>query len=283
LRATNYGGSQNNKYTMDYSPEIKICIAEIGNSKINFNRSKDNYLFNNKVPREIPSDFYEILYNKFESFLLVQIREGLIIEQIEEYILNTKNTISKLISTSDGHRIHFLFSKRDKILSNEAESTHFEIANIISTQKAVLNRVLLKLYTTIDSYKENKIDDFLSEEIPNIDSSLIKFDSVGKVTFKLSKKESLMFLYILEQVNLLEFESIEQRRLFIENNFNFTETRNNPNKGNALPMKGISSELSDFSSYAEGDSNNKTLEKLLNKLQETIHHYEFNNLKAKKK
>jgi hypothetical protein len=268
---------------MDYSLEIKICIAEIGNLKIDFNINNGNYLFNNKVPREISPDFYEILYNKFESFLLVQFREGIEIELIEEYILNAKTTISKLISTSDAHRVHFLFSKRDKVLSNEAESTHFEIANIISTQKAVLNRVLLKLYATIDSYKENKAIDLEIDKTPNIDSSIIKFDSVGKVTFKLSKKESLMFLYILEQVNLLEFESIEQRRLFIENNFNFTETRNNPNKGNALPMKGISSELSDFSSYAEGDSNNKTLEKLLNKLQETIHQYEFNNLKAKKK
>ncbi len=267
---------------MDNSTEINICIAEIGNSKIDFNISNGNYLFNNKVPREISPDFYEILYNKFESFLLVQIREGFIIEQIEEYILKTKSTISKLISTSDAHRVDFLFSKRDKILSNEAESTHNEIANIISIQKAVLNRVLLKLYATIDSYKENKIDDLLSEEIPNIDSSIIKFDNVGKATFKLSKKETLMFLFILEQENLLEFESIEQRRLFIENNFNFTETRSNPNKGQALPLKGISSELSNFSSYVEGDSNNKTLEKLLIKLQETIHLYEFNNKRENK-
>ena len=74
-----------------------------------------------------------------------------------------------------------------------------------------------------------------------------------------------------------------KRRLFIENNFNFTETRNNPNKGIALPMKGISSELSDFSSYAEGNSNNKTLEKLLDRLLETIHLYEFNNLNTQKK
>jgi hypothetical protein len=268
---------------MDNSSEINICIAEIGNSKIDFNISNGNYLFNNKVPREISPDFYEILYKKFESYLLVQIREGLIIEQIEEYILKTKNTISNLISTSDAHRVDFLFSKRDKVLSNEAESTHYEIANIISIQKAVLNRVLLKLYASVDSYKENKIDAILNNEIPNIDSSIIKFDSVGKATFKLSKKETLMFLYILEQVNLLEFESIEQRRLFIENNFNFTETRNNPNKGIALPMKGISSELSDFSSYTEGNSNNKTLEKLLDRLLETIHLYEFNNLKTKKK
>ena len=264
---------------MDNSTEINISIAEIGNSKIIFSTSKGNYLFNNKVPREISPDFYEILYNKFESFLLVQIREGIMLEQIEEYILNTKNTISKLISTSDAHRVHFLFSKSDKVLSDEAESTHYEIANIISIQKAVLNRVLLKLYATIDSYKENKIDDLLSEEIPNIDSSIIKFDNIGKATFKLSKKETLMLLFILEQENLLEFESIEQRRLFIENNFNFTETRSNPNKGQALPLKGISSELSDFISYTEGDSNNKTLEKLLKRLLETIHQYEFKNLK----
>ena len=267
---------------MDNSPEINICIAEIGNSKIDFNINKSNYLFNNKVPREISPDFYEILYNKFETFLLVQIRDGISIEQFEEFILNTKSTISKLISSSDAHRIDFLFSKRDEILSNEAESTHYEIANIISTQKAVLNRVLLKLYATIDLFKENKIDDLLSEEIPNIDSSIIKFDNIGKATFKLSKKETLMLLFILEQENLLEFESIEQRRLFIENNFNFTETRNNPNKGQALPLKGISSELSDFSSYIEGDSNNKTLEKLLKKLQETIHLYEFNNKRENK-
>ena len=81
---------------------------------------------------------------------------------------------------------------------------------------------------------------------------------------------------------LLEFESIEHRRLFIEKNFNFTETRNNSNNGKSFPMKGVSSELADFKSYTEGASNNKTLEKLLKKLQDTIHLYQFNTKRGSK-
>ena len=128
-----------------------------------------------------------------------------------------------------------------------------------------------------------KCDPSVSLAVFITSTSDIPFKSIERATFKLSKKEALMFLFVLEEQQLLEFESIEHRRLFIEKNFNFTETRNNSNNGKSFPMKGVSSELADFKSYTEGASNNKTLEKLLKKLQDTIHLYQFNTKRSSKK
>lgn len=266
---------------MNYSTEIKICIKEIGQAKIEFKTNTKDYIFNGKIPREIPQDKYTKLNELFESYLLNYIRQNPTVEDIYKLITITKKTVQQLKLSGDNHRVNFLFSESKNELSETAIFTHDDINSIISTQKLVLSKILNNLYDKVD-YLNSNVDSIVVNNVENetvnfnkADTCDIPFKNVGRATFKLNKKESLMLLYILEQEHLLEFESIEHRRLFIESNFNFTETRKNPNNGNALPMKGVSSELSDFSSYSERASNNKTLEKLLKKLNETIHLFEF--------
>lgn len=266
---------------MDYYTEIKVCIKEIGQAKIEFQTNTKDYTFNGKPPRDIPQDRYTKINELFESYLSNYIRQNCKVEDINKLITITKETIQQLKLSGDNHRVNFLLSRSKNELSETAPFNHDDINSIISTQKLVLSKILNNLYEKVD-YLNSNVDNILSSNIDDetinlnkADTSDIPFKNVGRATFKLNKKESLMLLYILEQEHLLEFESIEHRRLFIESNFNFTETRKNPNNGNALPMKGISSELSDFSSYTERASNNKTLEKLLKKLNETIHLFEF--------
>ncbi|WP_396150885.1 hypothetical protein [Flavobacterium sp.] len=266
---------------MDYYTEIKVCIKEIGQAKIEFQTNTKDYTFNGKPPRDIPQDRYTKLNELFESYLSNYIRQNCKVEDINKLITITKETIQQLKLSGDNHRVNFLLSRSKNELSETATFNHDDINSIISTQKLVLSKILNHLYEKID-YLNSNIDNELIADIDNedlssseTDTSDIPFKHIGRATFKLNKKESLMLLYILEQEHLLEFESIEHRRLFIESNFNFTETRNNVNQGNPFPMKGISSELSDFSSYTERASNNKTLEKLLKKLNETIHLFEF--------
>lgn len=266
---------------MDSYTEIKICIKEIGQAKIEFQANTKDYTFNGKPPRDIPQDRYTKLNELFESYLSNYIRQNCTVEDINKFITITKKTIQQLKLSGDNHRVNFLLSRSKNELTETATLNHEDINSIISTQKLVLSKILNILYDKVD-YLNSRVDNKTASKIDNFavdfnetDSSDIPFKHIGRATFKLNKKESLMLLYILEQERLLEFESIEHRRLFIESNFNFTETRNNTNNGNAYPMKGISSELSDFSSYTEMTSNNKTLEKLLKKLNETIHLFEF--------
>jgi hypothetical protein len=273
---------------MNYYSEIKVCIKQIGQANIEFDNNIKDYTFNGKSPEEIAGDYLTKLNEQFETNLLVYIRQGCTVEKITKLVKLSKDTINALKLSGDNHRVSFLLDNKKGMLSDNSTSTHDTINRIISTQKLVLNKVLISLYDKLDDLKSdlvkipaaNEVDEVMNFDETN--TSNIPFKSIERATLKLSKKEALMFLFVLEEQQLLEFESIEHRRLFIEKNFNFTETRNNSNHGKSLPMKGVSSELADFNSYTEGTSNNKTLEKLLKKLQDTIHLYQFNTKRGSK-
>ena len=261
----------------------------MGLAKVEFNLNTKDYTFNGKAPENIAHNYLTKLNEQFETNLLVYLRQGCNAEEINKLITIAKDTIKALKLSGDNHRVSFLLDNNKGLLSNNSTSTHDIINSIISTQKLVLNKVLINLYDKLDYLKSdivttpenNNVDEVVNFDETN--SSNIPFKRIERATFKFSKKEVLLFLFVLEKEKLLEFESTEHRRIFIENNFNFTETRKNSNHGKSIPMKGVNSELADFNSYSEGASNNKTLEKLLKKLQDTIHLYQFDTKRSAKK
>ena len=266
--------------------EVTSSILEVGEARIVLEPSTRNYLFNGNIPRDIPIDYYQVLYQKFESNLLIQIKEGITIERVETYISRTKEVISNLISVSDFHRVNYVKSKNNNKLSEEAESTHDNIARIISTQKTVLNRILLKLYDVIDFVKEKVIDENkVMEENLAIETNLIALGHAGRATFRLSKKEALMLIFLLEENKIIEFEDRFQKIKFMENNFNYVVQSENHAKFNqACPMIGTGKEFTNFVSndVKTIESNNKTLNKLQDKLEAIISDYEFVIRKYKK-
>jgi transcription initiation factor IIE alpha subunit len=258
--------------------EIKISILQIGDARITFKPNIKNYLFKGKSPRELPTNYYTDLYKTFNTNLLIELREGCTVDSLNSLVKVTKKTIKTLRSVSDSHRVSFVLLRSKKELSLEAESTHVDINSILSTQKSVLNKILLRLYDEIDLIISNGNGELENNsDFSEIDSSPIPFSDSGKVTFKMSKKESLMLLFVLEQNNLIEFEDDNQRRKFIENNFNFTEVRKNKDEGKTFPMIGVSSEISKFRSLDRDEliSNTKTLNCLLERLNNTIYEFEF--------
>ena len=119
--------------------------------------------------------------------------------------------------------------------------------------------------------------DFENSPNPSIFNQNKDYLITERATFNLSKKESLMLLYVLEEVNLLKFENNTHKINFIEQNFNFTEVRNNEFFGKSFPMKGTNSEYSKFRSNDRDEikSNNKTLESLFKKFSDIIDSFEF--------
>jgi len=98
----------------------------------------------------------------------------------------------------------------------------------------------------------------------------------SRIVFSTSKKETLIFLYVLEQTGVITFESEQHRRSFIEENLSYTEIRNNPDKGKHFPMNDVASDISkikDTITYCE--SHNKILEKLNKKLYDILDSYIF--------
>ena len=263
---------------MSNALEIKNSILEIGKAKFSFNDNTKNYTFNGKSPRAIPKDYYSQLHKKFKDRLLTQLKENCTEVLLDKYIEYTKTEIKKVKNESDNLRVSYVFLNSKGRISDEAEGTYNDIRMILSTQYSVLLKIQSKLEEELEfvSFKTS-LDYQIESETTDLDTSNIPFSDSGKVTFKMSKKESLMLLYLLEQNELIEFEGDNQRRKFIENNFNFTEVRKNKDEGKPLPMISIGSEISKFKSRDKDElkSNNKTLDNLLDKLTDTIYAFKF--------
>lgn len=278
MKAILTGGFHLIHRTMSNALEIKDSILEIGKAKFSFNDNTKNYTFNGKSPRAIPKDYYSQLHKKFKDRLLTQLKENCTEELLDKYIEYTKTEIKKVKNESDNLRVSYVFLNSKGRISDEAEGTNNDIRMILSTQYSVLLKIQSKLEEELEfvSFKTS-LDYQIESETTDLDTSNIPFSDSGKVTFKMSKKESLMLLYLLEQSELIEFEGDNQRRKFIENNFNFTEVRKNKDEGKPLPMIGISSEISKFKSLDKEElkSNNKTLDILLDRLTNTIYAFKF--------
>lgn len=251
---------------------IDKCINVIGKAKFSFDKKTNEYLFNNKTPRETPKDYYTKLHKEFNRRLVIQLRENATKDLLEKYIKLTENKINEIKETSNNLRINYIYSKSVNLIPDSAIDSYNDINCIFSTQSSVLLKIEHKLKNGLDYIDYPTSFDYLNSEL---DINTIPFSESDKATFNLSKKESLMLLYLLEKGELIKFNSTEQRKKFIEYNFSYTEIRKNDNNGKILPMVGISSEFSKFDSTAEVNSNNKTLENLQEKLKEAIEYFEF--------
>lgn len=256
--------------------KIKKCITDIGKAELEFSNNISINTYNGIQPRATPNDYYTQLHHKFNQLLLIQLKENCPKGLLEKYIELTKGEIQKLKIKGEYIIETYSLLKFKDINSEIAKESYNDIKAILSTQYSVLLKILSKLEEELEFYDFKTSADYQTEsDVSGLSTSNIPFSDSGKVTFKMSKKESLMFLYVLEQESLIEFDDDNHRRKFIENNFNFTEVRQTENEGKPFPMIGVSSEISKFKSRVDAKSNNKTLEILLNKLNNTIHQFEF--------
>lgn len=262
---------------MDYYSDIIITIKEIGYVNIAFDSEKKDYVLNDKNPEEIPQDYLTKLYELFDTNLSIYLRHDFKIDDINEFIEITKETSAKLKLVGDNHRVNFLLSIKKGELSDSATQTHENINSIISTQKLVLNKVLVNLYSCQDKINTNTPEAFLIENNSDKEtsSSDIPFKIVNRATFKMKKKESLMLVHLLEKCGLLEFEDYLHKCKFMEANFNYTETfENSRNFKDVLPMKGTGKEFTNFDAFSELKQSKKTFEKVILKL-ESVMNYEY--------
>nr|WP_315188640.1 hypothetical protein [uncultured Flavobacterium sp.] len=251
---------------------IDKCINEIGKAKFSFDKKTNEYLFNNKTPRETPKDYYSKLHNEFNRRLVIQLRERATKDLLEKYIKLTETKIKEIEKIIENLRINYIYSKSVNLIPDTALDSYNDLNYIFSTQSSVLHKIKHKLKNGLEYIDYPTSFDYLNSEL---DYDTIPFSESDKATFNLSKKESLMLIFLLEEHKIIEFKDEHHRKIFIEYNFQFKELRKNKKEGSILPMKGVGSELSKFKSIAEIISNNKTLENLQEKLKVAIEYFEF--------
>jgi len=205
--------------------------------------------------------------------ILIQLKEKCDVELLQKFI--------NLINTNGENLINLYHQYRRKLAeSNNSNPIYIEsipiICKLIDAKLDVLTNLKNDLILKIANFDYRINTDFDYNSSTLSASSQNHYTGIAsRATFNLSKKESIMLIYILEQTGLLTFEGEEQIHKFIERNFCFTEIRNNTDNGKATHMKDVGSEISKLRAGHNSDSNNKVLDKLLNKLNDTIHLFEF--------
>lgn len=216
-------------------------------------------------------EYYEELFNNFQNLLNIERLEKSDIITIHNYLTEAK--VAKAI-----------LEENFKVYTHNYNSSLYENLSSYEKNLYAYNKLAFSLKIETLSLIVNSLNQEISflnftpttgskKDLIDLNTAF-KTDNSEKATFNLSKKESIMLIYILEKSNLLNFQNEEQRRRFIEENFCFTEMRDNNDKGKSLPMKDVSSEISKLKSYSDAESNNKVLRKLIDKL-ESLDSYKF--------
>jgi hypothetical protein len=261
---------------MSNALEINKCILDVGKTRFRYNIDSKDYTFNGKTPRSIPKDYFSQIHKKFLSLLLTQLKENSPKELLNKYIETAKNEIKSLNTETLYQSVTFKDRKAKGISTDENDDDFEDINIIISIQKSVLLKIHKKLEEEIEFIGYKTSADYQKEnEIVDLDTNNILFSDSGRVTFKMSKIKAMMLIFILEETKLIQFENNKQRRKFIENNFNYSEYRENSNQDESKPMIDVISDISRLKGPQHSKSNNKLLSKLLKELEETIHLYEF--------
>lgn len=251
--------------------QIQDLIKKIGE----FNKNTDLKEYYEGGDEKLESQL-KIIQDASEELnhkLLIQLNEKSDVELLKKFV--------ELID-DNGPNLYELYHKyRWKLSESDNANPIYTkavpiVCKVIDLKLDVLTNLKRDLFSKIANfdyristdfdYNYNKLSELNQKEQKEISD---------RATFNMSKKEAIMLVYILEKTKLIKFENEEQISKFIESNFCFTEIRDNADKGKSLPMKDVRSEISKLRGGQHSESNNKILEKLLNKLNETIHLFEF--------
>lgn len=256
--------------------QIQELINKIG--KFNNDLDLQSYYENGDELLASELEIVEESNNDLNRKLMIQLKEKSDIELLQEFMNLINENGGALEELYHKYRVKLSESNNSNPVYNKSIPI---ICDIIDTKLDYMSNLQADLKSKIKYFNYRVSSDFESNSNSVLVSELSNENqekgTAGRATFHLSKKESLMLLYILEEVNLLKFDNNTQRKNFIEQNFNFTEVRNNESYGKSFPMAGIQSEYSKFNSNDKDElkSNNKTLENLSKRMNNVFETFEF--------
>lgn len=251
--------------------QIQELINKIG--KFNYELDLQSYYENGEELSASELEITEESNNDLNRKLMIQLKEKSDIELLQEFMNLVNENGGALEDLYHKYRVKLSESNNSNPVYNKSIPI---ICNIIGSKLDCMSNLQSDLKSKIKYFNYRVSSDFDSDILssPKLNP---ENETAGSATFNLSKKESLMLLFVLEEVNLLKFENNTQRKSFIEQNFNFTEVRNNESYGKSFPMAGIQSEYSKFNSNDRDElkSNNKTLESLSKRMNSIFETFEF--------
>lgn len=237
--------------------------------------------------------FYSSIYTEFESLIYLQLENNCDIKLLEKFNNSAKTIFEYELSKHNFKLNSDAFQSQN--FTDEEKKKYYLFNKIHEQQTDKIKKIIKLLEHEIEffTYKSNENLTINSTNIKVTHNILEKSNpyekkdmkdstnSINKVTFNLSKTDSILFLYMLEKFNILKFESSSQRKSFIEQNFNYTEYRNigmasDENENIVKKLTGINVEYSNIKSVDKSNVKryNKRLDLLKDKIQ-SIMEYEF--------
>lgn len=256
----------------------RICDTRFSN-EINSIEHIQSNIFKNKTAYQ----YYSGMFKKFETELEELKKENYQVQIFEKLLNQLQPMLSIVHNRYMEHNSHR--SKKSINLESEyvKSGRHDFFHDLHRHQYFFVSKVERKLNDEIKFFiptsKEttpviqptnNKVN------IPKVEAPVQQMTTPSRIVFSTSKKETLIFLYVLEQSGVITFESEQHRRSFIEEHLSYTEIRNNPDKGKHFPMNDVASDISKIKEkYNNNASNNKILKKFNDKLYEILDSYFF--------
>jgi hypothetical protein len=263
---------------MKNATKIEHIIKEISKAYITIDTITKDFLINGNIPQELPQDLYLSLYRDFEHCIKLQLKENCSIDLLKEFVTQTDSGIESLDNIISHLRVNYILAKSKGKISENAANTNDYIGKMLK----IKSKALLKIHEFLDNeikyFGNDTSEDYKTfEDSKEPESDILISEKTERATFNLGKKESLVLLFTMEKIGLLKFNNDAHRKQFIENNFNYTELRDNDNIGKSMPIQNISPDLSKLKSSHKSEliPNNKTLEELKDMLTNSFFEYKF--------
>lgn len=261
---------------MKNAQKIENIIKEISKANLTIDSVTKDFLINGTIPQEVPQDFCVLFYRDFQQCIKLQLKENCSIELLKEYVTQTDSGVKRLDNVIGHLRVNYVLAKSKDEVGENAESTIDFIGSMLKIKKKTLSFIKSFLENEIKYFEYSTSEDYKTfEDTKEPESDILISEKTEKVIFNLGKKEVIMFLYALEQTGIIKFNDEAHRKQFIENNLYYTEVRENENKGQIFSMIDTGSDFSVIKAPHHKGTNNKSFERLLNKIFNKLNDFEF--------
>jgi hypothetical protein len=255
--------------------KLKSTLDEIGKCEFHIDSNLKDYLYNGEEVNNVKEDYYSKLKKLFIDKLNIQLIERKADKKLlEDLEIKSRGYFDNLKDRKGVLRGSYLFSKNKGELRESSDWTHDRIMAIMRTQlecvKSIHSR-LCKLHKELDYLVEEDFDKLrINFNTKPDENEVISLNKFGKTTVTLTKKDTISFFLILENLGYLDFSKTDRNK-FIENYFEYQD-----NKDKSKSLVNINADISNLIEGTHLKSRNKnSTKKFIKNLQNSLEDFDF--------
>jgi len=263
--------------------KLKSILETIGKCELKYEHQSKMYNLNSFTTIGIDEGYYSLLNNEFQQKLTLQLASKKLDKKLLKEFIRTANTyLEDVKSKKDQLRVTYLFDKGKNSLDKDMLTNQEYTASILEAQFSNLNNIhifLINLFEELDYILDEELAELKSKtSLYESSSENVRLPKIGKAQINLRKKDAISLIFLLEQMEILDFSDTDRIK-FIENNFNYKN-----DNGETKPINQINSEISNLKDIkVYGSRNANSFKRLIEKISLGLESFDFKELAAKLK